>query len=86
MNPYFDYVVTIDDVENPKPNPDPLLKVCSLARVDVKDALFLGDTAFDIECASKAHVDFGLAMWGAHEKCVELCDIHFEHPSDVINY
>ena len=25
LNHYFDYVVTIDDVKNPKPNPEPLL-------------------------------------------------------------
>lgn len=86
LNHYFDYVVTIDDVKKPKPNPEPLLKICSIANVDVSDALFLGDTEFDIKCAHDAHVDFGLAMWGAHEECAKLCDNHFYKPWDVIDF
>lgn len=84
MNSYFDYVVTIDEVENPKPSPDPLLKICSLAGMDVGDAVFLGDTKFDIECAKNANMDFGLALWGAHDKCKKLCDRHFSNPQDLL--
>lgn len=85
MNDYFDYVVTIDDVVNPKPNAEPLLKVCQMAGVSPSEALFLGDTEFDIECAKNAGVDFGLALWGAHEEAKKKCSTHLASPLDIFN-
>ena len=83
INHYFNHVVCIDEVENPKPNADPLLKILQQSKVSAKEALFIGDTYFDIECARNAQIDFGLALWGAHEKCKSMCDIHFSTPKEL---
>ena len=40
----FEYVVAGDDVENPKPNPDPYLKAAELLGVDIADALVIEDS------------------------------------------
>ncbi len=83
INQYFDYVVCIDDVKNPKPNAEPLLKIIENAHVDSSDALFLGDTCFDIQCAKNANIDFILALWGSDEKYKNLCDNYFSHPKEI---
>lgn len=83
INHYFDYVVCIDEVEHPKPNADPLLKILQQSKVSVEEALFVGDTYFDIECAKNAQMDFGLALWGAHKKCKSMCNIHFSTPEEL---
>lgn len=83
VNHYFNYVVCIDEVEHPKPNADPLLKILQQSKVSVADALFVGDTYFDIECARNAQMGFGLALWGAHEKGKCMCNIHFSTPKEL---
>lgn len=83
INHYFDYVVCIDEVEYPKPSADPLLKIIQQSKISAKDALFIGDTYYDIECARNAQMDFGLALWGAHEKCKSMCGIHFSTPKEL---
>ncbi|MEW9080125.1 HAD family hydrolase [Terrisporobacter glycolicus] len=83
INHYFDYVVCIDEVEHPKPSADPLLKIIQQSKISAKDALFIGDTYYDIECARNAQMDFGLALWGAHEKCKSMCGIHFSTPKEL---
>lgn len=83
INHYFDYVVCIDEIEHPKPSADPLLKIIQQSKISAKDALFIGDTYYDIECARNAQMDFGLALWGAHEKCKSMCGIHFSTPKEL---
>ncbi|MEG1409772.1 MAG: HAD family hydrolase [Terrisporobacter sp.] len=83
INDYFDHVVCIDEVSNPKPHGEPLLKILNEANLSNNEALFLGDTSFDIECARNADIDFGLALWGAHEKCKEMCNKYFSTPEEI---
>src|SRR5690606_38827427 len=40
----FEYVVAGDDVENPKPHPDPYLKAAELLGIDIADALVIEDS------------------------------------------
>ncbi|MEU3883007.1 HAD family hydrolase [Streptomyces californicus] len=45
-----------DDVEQGKPAPEPVELACRLAGVDPGDAVFVGDTVWDMEAASRAGV------------------------------
>lgn len=83
INNYFDYVICIDEVTNPKPHEEAILKILEKSSISKDKALFIGDTYFDIECARNANIDFGLALWGAHEKCRDLCYKHFDTPKDI---
>ena len=47
-----------------KPAPYPLLLAASEARVDVRDAVFVGDMDVDCEAASNAGMRFFHAAWG----------------------
>lgn len=66
--PYFKVVVCADDTAEHKPNPEPLLKYMELARCSNKELIYIGDSMYDMECATRARSDFGLAEWGAKKR------------------
>ncbi len=51
LKPYFDVVVTLDDVDAHKPNPEGLLKACALLNVAHDSMIYVGDTASDMKTA-----------------------------------
>jgi len=51
---YFDVIVTADDVENPKPYPDPVLKACEELNVMPDEVIFVGDTKNDYKAGKSA--------------------------------
>ena len=61
---YFDRVICVEDAPFPKPDPAPLITYLSLSGISAKEAIYVGDTAYDSLCASGANVDFGIALWG----------------------
>ncbi|MCG7345874.1 HAD family hydrolase [Sporosarcina sp. ACRSL] len=56
MNDFFDVIITGDDVVQPKPHPEGLLK--ALSQLDVKndEAIFVGDSDADIQAGIGADV------------------------------
>jgi len=55
---YFGIVVTALAVANPKPHPEPLLKVLDFYRIGAGEALFVGDSEVDRQAALAAGVPF----------------------------
>jgi phosphoglycolate phosphatase len=55
---YFGIVMTAAKVANPKPHPEPLLKVLDHYRIAPEEALFVGDSDVDREAAQAAGVPF----------------------------
>ena len=55
---YFEYVMTASQVINPKPHPEPLLKVLAYFGVEPDEALFIGDGEVDMQAAQSAGVPF----------------------------
>ncbi|NJK96573.1 MAG: HAD family hydrolase [Bacteroidales bacterium] len=68
MHTYFNYVVCADDTQKHKPHPEPLLKALEMANISASLTLYIGDTIYDQQCSLAAKVDFGLALWGTHDK------------------
>jgi len=64
----FDVVVTADDVTNRKPHPDPILKALKALGVKPDEALYVGDSLFDVDAAHRANVDIAAVSWGARSK------------------
>ncbi len=56
FNGYFKAIVAMDDVANPKPAPDPLLKAFSLLGCSAEEAVFVGDSQADLEAGRAAGV------------------------------
>jgi phosphoglycolate phosphatase len=86
LDQLFDIILTRDDVQNPKPAPDMLLKACRLLNVSPQRTLMLGDTDNDIIAAQNADILSCLALWGYSD----FCDLHLladytaENATDVM--
>lgn len=58
LNGYFTCIMTASQVANPKPHPEPLLKVLEHYGVTAAEALFVGDAEVDMRAASGAGIPF----------------------------
>jgi HAD superfamily hydrolase (TIGR01509 family) len=58
LNGCFDIVISAAKVANPKPHPEPLLKILEFFRIAPDEALFVGDSILDYQSAASAGVPF----------------------------
>jgi pyrophosphatase PpaX len=63
LSPYIQSVVTIQDVENPKPHPEPVLKAMAELGAMAETTLMVGDSFTDIESAKRAGIDSAGVAW-----------------------
>jgi HAD superfamily hydrolase (TIGR01509 family) len=54
LNKFFEIFITADDVEQPKPAPDMIIKACRQMGVEPAQTLFVGDTVTDLKAAKNA--------------------------------
>lgn len=78
---YFKVVVCSDDVENPKPKPDSLIKCIEKLGANLEDTVMIGDGINDIDCAKNAGVFSIGVTWGDTQKE----DIINAEPDAVVN-
>jgi pyrophosphatase PpaX len=60
---YFDALVTADDTEKSKPDPEPVLLSLRMLNKTPEQAVMVGDTLHDIRCARNAGVLAALVSW-----------------------
>jgi len=63
LEAFFDAVVTIDDIEKPKPNAEPVLKGLRLLNARPAEALMIGDSVADIEAGKNAGTKTAAVAW-----------------------
>ena len=74
---YFEVLIGREDVQNPKPHPEPILKALHLMNA-IKDATWMiGDTCLDMISAKEAGVNYIGVKWEYEElhnmkKCAEI--------------
>lgn len=61
---FFDVVVGSDDTERHKPDPDPILHALERMGVDADDAVYVGDSPFDVRAAKAAGMHAISVTWG----------------------
>ncbi|MGQ9881275.1 MAG: HAD family hydrolase [Armatimonadota bacterium] len=66
VNGWVDVVISSSDVARPKPAPDSVLAALQKMSVLPQEAIFVGDTVYDIQCARGAGVKVIAVGWGAH--------------------
>lgn len=85
---YIDAWVCSDDVKQPKPHPETVIKALDLLSAEKQSALFIGDTTYDINSGCQAGVLTGLAVWGKDpgEKKMHHynADYFFSDPHEVV--
>jgi pyrophosphatase PpaX len=60
----IDLVIAADDTERHKPHPDPILAALSALEASPTDAVYVGDSPFDIDAAKAAGVLAVAVAWG----------------------
>ena len=60
---YFEEMVSCDDTDIHKPNPEPILLCLKKMGITAEEALMVGDSPFDIKCANNAKVKSVLVDW-----------------------
>lgn len=61
--PYFDYVLTADDTDKHKPDPEPILLTLDKIGSLPESSIMVGDTMFDLLCARNAGVKSVVVDW-----------------------
>lgn len=60
---YMDTIVTVNDVEHPKPHPEPVLTALERLKADPERTLMVGDSSADIQSANAAGVSSAAVAW-----------------------
>ena len=82
---YFDILVTCADTALHKPHPEPLYKFLERAGARAREALYIGDSVYDRDCARAAGVDFALATWGSAHPDMEGVTWRLGKPEDILD-
>jgi pyrophosphatase PpaX len=80
LTDHFPVLVTPDDVARGKPHPDPVLLAVERLGVSPSEAIFLGDSPFDMAAGRAAGTVTAAALWGAFPRAA----LEAEHPDHLL--
>jgi len=83
---YFKFVICADDTVHHKPHSEPMTKFLEISNADAQKVLYIGDTAYDLECAKGANVDFALALWGCKNPEGIRANYFLSNPHDIESF
>ncbi len=84
---FFDTIVSADEVIRAKPHPEPVLAALERLGVDVKDAVFIGDSPHDIAAGREAGVATAGVLWGPfgrEDLARAAADFLLESPAEIL--
>jgi len=64
---FFEAFVTPETTSKCKPDAEPALAALDLLSASREEALFIGDSEFDISCAAAAGMDSAFVMWSSND-------------------
>jgi phosphoglycolate phosphatase-like HAD superfamily hydrolase len=64
LRKYFDVVIGFEDVDPPKPAPEPLLEAMNRLGTGRANTLYVGDSMVDLQAGESARIKTVLAAWG----------------------
>jgi pyrophosphatase PpaX len=84
----FDVIVGADEVQHPKPHPEPVMKALGVLDAHASDAVFIGDSRHDLICGRAAGVKTAAVLWGPFRR-PDLADLvpdyWLERPADLLS-
>ncbi len=89
LTPFFNCIVTFDDVRHVKPSPEPLFLALKKLQAKSSEAIMVGDNHQDILAGKNAHVQTAAAGWTVKGKAyLEQYDpdVVLEKMSDLLSY
>ena len=88
LEPLMDVLVCADEVDNPKPHPEPVEKAVRLLGADPTTTVYVGDSIHDMRSGRAAGVRTAAVLWGpfgrSHLEEAQP-DYWLERPSDVLD-
>ena len=63
LTKYFEYIISLDDVEKPKPSPEGLNKCLEYFSVKKEECLYIGDNESDYKASKNAGVKCAMVSW-----------------------
>ncbi|WP_106496695.1 pyrophosphatase PpaX [Lentibacillus sp. Marseille-P4043] len=81
MDPFFETVITLDDVTHAKPHPEPIIKAMHDLNAKAESTLMVGDNSHDIEAGQNAGVQTAGVAWSLKGK--EMLEAY--HPTYMLN-
>ncbi|WP_010676580.1 pyrophosphatase PpaX [Bacillus timonensis] len=88
LDQFFDVVVTLDDVKNPKPDPEPVLLALRLLESTPEETIMIGDNYQDIVAGKNAGTKTAGVAWSHKGKDFLLeykPDFMLENMSDLLD-
>jgi len=86
---YFEVVIGREDVINPKPHREPILKAIEAMNIKLHDNIYMiGDTCMDMDSAKSAGV-FGVGVgcgYASEEEIDECSEVLFRDSLDAVRY
>lgn len=64
IDSYIEIAISVEDVSKPKPNSEPVLKALELLNMQPEDALYVGDSWYDVLAGKQAGVTTVGVTWG----------------------
>ena len=83
LEPFFDTVICADDTIRHKPDGEPVREYLRRQKAQPEEAVYIGDTAYDMACAADAGVESALALWGCASPEHIRADFYLAHPGEI---
>ena len=87
LNQWIKLWLSADDVDRPKPDPEPINTALEMIGGKASETIMVGDTLNDLEAGNRAGVITGAALWGVNNT-IELLnytpDYIFNKPEDIL--
>lgn len=84
-----DTIICASDVQHPKPDPESALLACEKLGVLPSEAVYIGDSVFDMQCAKNAGIPTVALAYGSGKRQAlqsENPDVLFDTPADLLNW
>lgn len=74
LDHFFELVIASDELTQPKPDPEGMVRALEILQCEPEAALMIGDAVSDVECAQRAGVRAIAVTWGIKpERVQSLC-------------
>ena len=86
LDDFFDVCITIDDVDDGKPHPAPVIAALEQLSAPHGDTVFIGDSPHDVAAGRAAGVSTAAALWGPFEReplAEQSPDYWLTHPREI---
>lgn len=87
IEPLMDVIVGADDVENPKPHPEPVEKAVAYLGADPLRTVYVGDSVHDMASGRAARVRTAAVLWGPFTRddlAATEPDYWLDRPGDLL--